>query len=84
MAGKLQDRLDRMKAGFEKTAAPGNLEIMHRVTGDLHRSGIMDSVFRAGQVAPDFNLDDSRGRPVGLARQLSQGPVILTFYRGDW
>lgn len=84
MAGKLQDRLDRMKAGFEKTAAPQNLEIMHRVTGDLHRSGILDSVARAGQIAPDFNLDDSHGRPVGLASRLARGPVILTFYRGDW
>jgi hypothetical protein len=84
MAGRLQDRLDRMKAGFEKTAPPENLEIMHRVTGDLRRSGIMDSVARAGQAAPGFTLDDSRGRPVGLALQLSRGPVILTFYRGVW
>lgn len=84
MAGRLQDRLDRMKAGFERTAAPENLEIMHRVTGDLCRSGIMESVVRAGQTAPGFTLDDSRGRSVNLENELSKGPVILTFYRGDW
>jgi hypothetical protein len=73
-----------MKAGFEKTAPPENVALMHRVTRDLRASGIMDSVVRAGQVAPGFTLDDSQGRSVALAEQLSRGPVILTFYRGDW
>ena len=32
--------------------------------------------------APDFTLDDHRGQPWTLHRQLNQGPVVLVFYLG--
>jgi peroxiredoxin len=34
--------------------------------------------------APDFTLPNARGEPVGLALRLAQGPVVLSFYRGEW
>jgi peroxiredoxin len=34
--------------------------------------------------APDFTLPNVLGEPVGLARRLAQGPVVLSFYRGEW
>lgn len=37
-----------------------------------------------GQRAPDFTLPDALGRPVALADLLAQGPVVLSFYRGEW
>jgi peroxiredoxin len=33
---------------------------------------------------PDFILPNALGEPVGLARRLAQGPVVLSFYRGEW
>jgi hypothetical protein len=34
--------------------------------------------------APDFMLPNALGEPVGLARRLAQGPVVISFYRGEW
>lgn len=34
--------------------------------------------------APGFTLLDQEGRPVTLAGELAQGPVLLVFYRGHW
>ncbi|AMR27622.1 hypothetical protein A0257_11290 [Hymenobacter psoromatis] len=38
----------------------------------------------AGQPAPNFTLPDAAGRPQTLAELREQGPVVLTFYRGNW
>ena len=37
----------------------------------------------AGTV-PFFRLPDERGGAFDLAEKLSEGPVVLLFYRGDW
>jgi peroxiredoxin len=37
-----------------------------------------------GDVAPDFELPDSAGKTRRLSELLSQGPLVLVFYRGDW
>ena len=37
-----------------------------------------------GDVAPDFVLPDALGRPTALRAALERGPVVLTFYRGEW
>jgi hypothetical protein len=80
----LQARLDRIREGFEKEAPAESLKIMHKATADLRASGIMAGVLGEGQRAPDFTLDDSHGNPVSLTQVLPAGPVLLTFFRGDW
>ena len=50
----------------------------------LARSGIASSGLREGTLAPDFTLPDVHGRAVTLSALLQQGPVVLTFYRGEW
>jgi peroxiredoxin len=37
-----------------------------------------------GDTAPDFTLGDASGRQVVLAELLATGPVVVTFYRGEW
>lgn len=37
-----------------------------------------------GDRAPNFTLPDALGQPVTLSNLLAQGPVVLTFYRGEW
>ncbi len=37
-----------------------------------------------GDIAPEFTLNDAVGNPVVLADLLAKGPVVLTFYRGEW
>jgi peroxiredoxin len=37
-----------------------------------------------GEQAPPFSLPDATGQTVSLAARLTQGPVALSFYRGEW
>lgn len=35
---------------------------------------------KVGDVAPDFTLPDTEGRPVTLSKLLERGPVIVYFF----
>jgi peroxiredoxin len=37
-----------------------------------------------GDHAPDFTLPNAVGTPVQLTERLTRGPVVLSFYRGEW
>jgi cytochrome oxidase Cu insertion factor (SCO1/SenC/PrrC family) len=37
-----------------------------------------------GDTAPDFTLEDQRGRKVTLSEARGKRPVVLVFYRGYW
>jgi len=80
----LQDRLDRIRAGFEAQAPAAALEVMHRATRDLRDTGIAERAVREGQQAPDFRLKGSSGGEICLSEAHSSGPVVLTFFRGRW
>mgnify|MGYP006308019235 CR=1 FL=1 len=80
----LQEKLDAKKQEIESSAPQKVLEVMHRATEDLKQSGIMDQVKTVGNIAPDFTLTDYQGRTVSLSESLSEGPVVLGFYRGGW
>jgi len=85
----LQDRLDAFKADFESgrwisRPSPEALDIMHRATAELIESGQAQRASKAGDVAPEFTLFDSDGKPVSSRRLLAKGPLVLSFYRGVW
>ena len=80
----LQDKLDNLKANFEKSAPKEALKIMHRATSDLSNSGIMDGVVKTGDIAPEFELKDNDEKVIRLKDFLVKGPMVLSFYRGKW
>lgn len=41
-------------------------------------------VARGAETVPFFELPDERGGAFELSGKLSEGPVVLLFYRGDW
>lgn len=51
---------------------------------EVAASGLLAGVLKPGQPAPDFTLPDAAGQPVQLGQLLAEGPVVLTFYRGNW
>ena len=59
-----------------------------QVVGDsfekLHASSVAANAINSGDLAPDFELPNARGRMVRLSRALANGPVVLSFYRGGW
>ena len=80
----LQEKLDAQKKEFESSASKEAVEVMHRATEDLAQSDIMNQVKREGDEAPNFSLNNAYGKTVELKSRLSEGPVVLGFYRGRW
>ena len=39
---------------------------------------------KIGQKAPDFELPNAEGKSIVLKSLLEKGPVVITFYRGNW
>jgi len=80
----LASRLDAIRTGADKRIGPERLAIMHRATADLRGSGILDRVTPVGAALPAFALPDTEGATVRLPDLLSDGPLVVTFFRGSW
>jgi hypothetical protein len=85
----LQERLDEFRRSFETGAPPYNappevIETMHRATGELKGTGIEERALKVGDRAPGFTLFNQDHVQVASADLLSQGPLVVSFFRGHW
>ena len=39
---------------------------------------------KVGEPSPGFELPDQLGRPVSSEELLKNGPLVVSFYRGNW
>ena len=76
----LQDRLDAQRAKSPEAMSA----IVDAQMAALVAGGILERSLKVGAHAPEFTLPDALGHPVSLAESLARGPVVLTFYRGEW
>ena len=71
-----------------KAKAQGFLGEKFRIlTDDIDRvrvSGTLDHALKVSQQAPEFTLPDAFGHEVSLKTLLAKGPVVVSFYRGEW
>lgn len=80
----LQERLDRIKAGFLKQIPDEVKQVMAGAEEELRSSGIMDGVPAPGARLPDFQLTDTDDQQVSSSELVARGPLVLTVYRGAW
>ncbi|WP_458248885.1 peroxiredoxin-like family protein [Streptomyces sp. MAI_2237] len=59
-------------------------QIMQRAGQELADSGQTDRALTVGAQAPRFSLPTATGQTLALDDLLTDGPVVLTFYRGAW
>ena len=80
----LAERIAAFDAGLATQAPAPVLESLRAVIGEIVASEAGRGAPRMGDVAPPFKLPDARGGNVSLKEQLERGPVVVTFYRGQW
>jgi hypothetical protein len=80
----LQQQIDEFIAEGASHLPTGLLNALLRPIGQLIASGAASQALKEGAQAPDFTLPDARGNAVRLSHLLTQGPVIIAFYRGAW
>jgi peroxiredoxin len=88
MTNSTQISLREQIATFQQQRA-GNtpadqIERQRAERADLLQATSSSSSLQVGDIAPDFTLPDAYGKPVTLSTLLKAGPVVVTFYRGDW
>ena len=81
MKNSLKSALDQFRLEFAGKIAPEIAAAMARADAELAATGIAGRALSAGQVAPDFILNDARGASVGLRDLLRTGPVVVEMLR---
>lgn len=80
----LQARLDEYKAASRAKQDPAINAVLEAGIAELRGSHPASRYIRPGALFPDVELPDSNGAPFSLRKQLGEGPVVLSFYRGLW
>jgi hypothetical protein len=80
----LKDELRSLRERAEARRPPEVVATMRRAVDELRASGAPGRVLKVGDPAPPFALPDGDGRIVDSRALLSQGPLVVTFYRGRW
>ncbi len=77
----------QLEAQMKSTAQKLPQEIVDLILNsivELKNSRIDEGGLQVGATAPDFELPDPTGQRVKLSTLLANGPVVLSFYRGEW
>ncbi len=80
----LEEQIAAFKAQMAGQAPPEIVATFDRNIDDVVKSGIAEQSLKVGAHAPDFTLPDASGQQITLSELLKQGPVAVTFYRGEW
>lgn len=80
----LQQQIGALQAQLAQQLPPEKLAEIADNIAALIQTGIAQQSVKAGERAPDFTLPDVFGNEVTLSELLRQGPVVVTFYRGEW
>jgi len=80
----LKEQLEATNAGFTARMPEQMITNINNAVTEVKDTGILENVIKVGDRAPDFELPDAVGNPVQLSKLLAQGPVVLTWYRGNW
>jgi hypothetical protein len=83
-SGPLNAALDAFKAACAREWPPDACALVHQTLADLAQTGLQERALKAGDQALHFTLPDQHGRLVASQALLTQGPLVLVFYRGMW
>src|SRR5260370_19237495 len=82
--GTLEEQIAAFKAQLVGQAPPEVVATFDKNIDELVQSGIAEQSLKVGAHAPDFTLPDVSAQHITLSELLKQGPVVVTFYRGEW
>lgn len=83
MDAPLSERLSSF-ADDVRRFSPEFADIVDRLVQRLRRSGAGETTPAAGDPMPPFVLPDQSGKLVPLHGLLENGPVVISFHRGQW
>ena len=80
-----------LQASLSKTYEDLHANIPTEVSAPIKRAATnnkatfyLSSTIQIGDVLPPFNFPDATGKQISSTDILSQGPLLIAFYRGSW
>lgn len=80
----LGDALQRIVEKGRAQRPADETAVMDRAAKELFDTGLAEQATNVGDTAPGFSLPNATGDTVTLNDLLRLGPVVLSFYRGNW
>ncbi|MGF1464360.1 MAG: peroxiredoxin-like family protein [Maricaulaceae bacterium] len=81
---KLQDKLDAFKAEFTKKTPAEVVAVMNEATEAMKATATADRGPRTGAKWPEFALPNQDGQVVRASELLTNGSLVVSFFRGHW
>ncbi len=80
----LKAQLDACRREYEADAEPQVVAAARRSIQALAETGLVAKAAKAGEMAPLFRLRCGPGGFISLSDLLNRGPVVVSFFWGDW
>lgn len=80
----LEEKLAAFREASAKRHPPERRAIMAGATQALRESGILEKAPQVGDTLPPFSLQNAQGVEIHSEDLLTQGPLVLTVFRGVW
>lgn len=80
----LESQLSSVLDDFKQNAPADMMEAIGSAKAGFLASFDRSSAIQVGDTLPEFRLSDAVGKEVTSADLLAQGPLLITFYRGEW
>jgi len=80
----LADEIQKLQKEMIPNIPADALAVIMQKTEQLVASHLSDQSLKAGDLIPPFSLVDERGVIQESETLLSEGPLVISFYRGGW
>jgi len=77
-------QLDTMKREMLPKIRPEDLGAIRASVEKNVRDGVAANSYQVGDAIPEFSLINHRGESLDISEKLTQGPLVISFYRGGW
>jgi peroxiredoxin len=80
----LKAQLEECRREYDAKAEPHSVDAARRSIKALAETNLIAKAVKAGETAPLFGLRCGRGDLINLRDLLNRGPVVVSFFWGDW
>ena len=80
----LKAQLDTCRREYEANAEVHVVDAVRRSIREFAKTGLVAKAVKAGEMAPLFRVRCGAGRFIKLSDLAERGPVVVSFFWGDW
>ena len=80
----LKAQLEACRCEYEANVEPHLVDAVRRSIQALAEARLVGKAVKAGEAAPLFRVRCEPGRFINLSDLLNRGPVVVSFFWGDW